>query len=285
MIEPRQLRHLVTAAEAGGAARAAEHIGTRPSPVRKCVLLFGSRAGIALFECPTRTARSASVSRHRSVPLLPITMTIRARTMTRRTGMVLAAAAALLTSCGSPQDADADNFRAALQSWFDEHGECVNIGDMPAKIRVGTPLRRKARYEAMTAAGLLTIESRREERPSVMGQYRSHDDYLVYRPTGEGAQVIREAADTFLGRNELCFARRNVIEVMSWTQPGEMMGLHVSQVRYRYRLDDIAPWVIMPAMRAAFPGMAKAVDTPRGEDRASLILTSEGWRHEKALRR
>lgn len=285
MIEPRQLCHLVTAAEAGGAARAAERINARPSLVSKSVLLLGSRAGIALIECPTRGAGSASVSRHGSMPPPPMTMTIRARIVTRRTGMVLAAAAALLTSCGSPQDADADNFRAALQSWFDEHGECVNIGDMPAKIWVGAPSRSKARYEAMTAGGLLTSGSRREERPSIMGQYRSHDDYLVYRPTGEGAQVIREAADTFLGRNELCFARRNVIEVMSWTQPSEMMGLHVSQVRYRYRLDDIAPWAIMPAMRAAFPGMAKAVDTPRGEDKASLILTSEGWRNEKSLRR
>ncbi|ALR19276.1 hypothetical protein [Sphingobium baderi] len=196
----------------------------------------------------------------------------------------LAAMTALLASCGSVQDATEDNFRAALQSWFDEHGECVNVGDMPAKIRVGTHSRSRTGYEAMVAAGLLTIEKKQEEQPSYSGKHRV-DDYLVYRPTREGAKVISKAADASLGRNELCFARRHITEVMSWTQPGELMGLRVSQVRYNYRLDDIAPWSADPGLRAAFPRMAKAVDVRQGEDKASLILTNEGWRHEKALRR
>jgi hypothetical protein len=31
--------------------------------------------------------------------------------------------------------ASKDNFRAALQSWFDQHGECVNVGDMAGGLR------------------------------------------------------------------------------------------------------------------------------------------------------
>lgn len=196
----------------------------------------------------------------------------------------LAAMTALLASCGSVQDATESNFRAALQSWFDEHGECVNVGDIPAKIRVGTQSRIRTGYEAMVAAGLLTIEKRREEQPSYSGKNRLIDE-LVYRPTSEGAKFIGKAADPSLGRNELCFARRHVIVVISWTQPGEMMGLRVSQVRYNYRLADIAPWSADPALRAAFPRMAKAVDIRQGEDKASLILTNEGWRYEKTFRR
>ncbi len=211
-------------------------------------------------------------------------MTINVRNTAGRAGTVLAALTVVLTSCGSPQDASQDNFHAALQSWFDQHGECVNIGDMPAKVRADAPSRIKAGYEAMTAAGLLTVETRRDEQPSFMGQHRT-DGYLVYRPTDAGAKVILGATDPFLGRNELCFARRDVAEIMSWTKPGDMMGLRVSQVRYRYGLGDIAPWSADPAMRAAFPEMARALDTRQGEDKASLILTNEGWRHEKSLRR
>lgn len=202
--------------------------------------------------------------------------------MTYRTRMRLVAATLLLASCGNPKDASKDNFRAALQGWFDQHGECVTIGDMPAKIPADSPLRAKAAYEAMTMAGLLTMESKREEQPAIMGHSRTYD-ILLYRPTDEGAKVIRKAANTFLGRYELCYARRDVTDVTSWTEPGDIMGLHVSQVRYRYRLNDIAPWASAPAMRAAFPKIAAALDKPEGEDKASLVLTNEGWRHEKSL--
>jgi hypothetical protein len=135
----------------------------------------------------------------------------------------------------------------------------------------------------MVVAGLLTVEPGREKQSSFMGKHRT-DDYLVYRPTDVGAKAIREATNAFLGRNELCFARRHVIEVISWTQPGEMMGLRVSQVRYSYRLDEVAPWSAYSGLRAAFPKMARAIDTAQREDKASMILTNEGWRHEKSLR-
>ncbi len=71
----------------------------------------------------------------------------------------------------------------------------------------------------------------------------------------------------------------------SYTEPADMMGLRASQVRYRYRLEDIAPWAQSAALRSALPRLASALDKPEGEDKAALILTSEGWQHERSLQK
>lgn len=107
---------------------------------------------------------------------------------------------------------------------------------------------------------------------------------VVYRPTEAGAKVIPKSADRLLGGNELCFARRNVVEVTNWTEPADVMGVRVSQVRYRYKIVDIAPWAQTARMLAAFPRIAKALGKVEGEDKASLILTNEGWAHQRSLR-
>lgn len=189
-----------------------------------------------------------------------------------------------LMGCSDPKAASKANFRTALQGWFDAHPECVNIGQMPATVRAdGSPADRRG-YEALTAAGLLSVQKRRENRPPVMGQDMSYDA-LVYQPTDAGAKVIRKSDNTLLGGSDLCFARRVVGEVTSFTEPADVMGVRVSQVRYTYRLEDMAPWARDTAVRAALPSLAKAAGTEQGEDKAALVLTSEGWQHERSLSR
>lgn len=200
-----------------------------------------------------------------------------------RTANVLAAAL-LLAGCNDPKEASKDNFRTALRGWFDEHPECINIGEIPAKLRAKSQMEqpKRALYDALTAAGLLSVESRRVEEKPLMGIDMSHDA-LIYTPTENGAKAIRKA-DRPLGGSDLCFAHRNVIEVTSYTEPADVMGIRATQTRYRYRLEDIAPWAQTPALRDASPRLANALDKLEGEDKASLILTSEGWRHERSLR-
>lgn len=187
-----------------------------------------------------------------------------------------------LAGCGSARDASKGNFEATLQGWFDEKRECVPIGDMPARVRTDAAPRTRALYGTLAQAGLLTVESRREQ--AALGSGRSYD-YLIYRPVDEGEKAIRKAPDGFLSRFELCFARRQVTHVVEWTEPGDVAGLRMSQVRYRYRIEDVAPWAETPAIRAVLPAIGKVVDAPEGEDKASMVLTSEGWRNARTLQK
>lgn len=206
--------------------------------------------------------------------------------MSYRTGAALAAVVLLIAGCSDPKAVSKPNFQAALQGWFDEHPECVNIGTIPATIRINTQIKpwNQAAYEALAAAGLLSAEKRHVEEKSIMGKPMGYDA-LVYSPTKDGASVIREAKGLLGGGSDLCFARRKVLEVTSYTEPGDMMGIRATQTSYRYRLEDIAPWAQTPALREALPRLAKALEKTEGEDKAALVLTSEGWRHEHSLRK
>lgn len=208
----------------------------------------------------------------------------REKDMAYRRGMAGVAAMLALASCGSPKDASKGNFQTALQSWFDANPECITINQMPAEVRADAAPKDRAGYEALTTAGLLSVERRRIERPKIMGTDMSYDA-LIYRPTKTGEQVIRKSANRLTGGYELCFARRAVVEFTSYTEPADVMGLRASQVRYRYRLEDVAPWAQTATVRSAIPRLATALDAPEGEDKASLILTSEGWQHESSLRK
>jgi len=202
----------------------------------------------------------------------------------RRSGAALAllALALPLAGCSDPKAASDDNFKSALQGWFDTNPVCttlVAMGKVPIVREVPNHVD-EAKLDLAVNAGLLSVESFRE----VPRFATKPADFRRYTPTDTGKDAIR-ANDTGLGGVQLCFARRNVVEVVNWTEPGDVMGLRATQVRYRYRLDDIAPWTQTADMRAAFPQLAKALDTPEGEDKASLILTNEGWAHERSLRK
>ncbi|MEE4450542.1 hypothetical protein [Novosphingobium resinovorum] len=204
--------------------------------------------------------------------------------MSYRSSAAMAVAALLLAGCSDSKEVSKGNFKAALQGWFDKNPECVNIGRIPATLRADTPEKQRASYEALAAAGLLSIESRREERPPIMGTDMSYDA-LIYRPTDTGAQMIHKSSDPLFGGFDLCFARRNVIEVTSYTEPADVMGIWATQTRYRYSLVDIAPWTQAAEVRAALPRLSRALEKAEGADKASLVLTSEGWQHERSLRK
>lgn len=204
--------------------------------------------------------------------------------MAYRASDALAAIVLLLAGCSDPKAVSKDNFRAALQGWFDQNPECVNIGKMPATVRADAPKKQRAGYEVLAAAGLLTVDSRHEERSPLMGADMSYDA-LIYRPTDTGSQVIRKSTDRLFGGFDLCFARRNIPGVTTYTEPADVMGIKATQTLYRYRLEGIAPWAQAASVRAAFPRLSRALDKKEGEYKASLILTSEGWQHERSLRK
>lgn len=191
--------------------------------------------------------------------------------------MAMLAATLTIAACSSPKTivdpnaATNDNFRVALQSWFDEHPECVRLdrsGSLPIE-RAASRQVDKPALDAAVAAGLLSAEP--------IG------DRVRYSPTDVGKDVVRDG-DRFLRGVNLCYARRSIEAVENFTEPTNATGVKATRVTYSYTLKDVAPWASHPAIAAALPAIPEAVAKPSSKDADDLILTDSGWTHHRALR-
>lgn len=202
--------------------------------------------------------------------------------MPYRTGAALAAAL-LRAGCGSdPKAANDANLKAALQGWFDENpvrATLVTMGEVPIVREVRSSIDQKE-IDAAVAAGLLSVEPFR----AVPRFGKTPVDYRRYTPTDAGRDAIRKDSRG-LGSVDICFARREIESIEIFTEPGDMAGIHLSRVTYRYRLTDIAPWTDNAAINAALPAIGRTLAQPTAEATDTLMLTNKGWQHQRALRK
>lgn len=203
--------------------------------------------------------------------------------MVYRTGTALAAVALLLAGCGSdPKAVNDASFKTALQGWFDEDPVCtrlVAMGDVPLVREVRNRIDQKE-IEAAVAAGLLSVEPFR----AVPRFGKTPVDYRRYTPTEAGKDAIRKN-DRGLGSVDICFARRQIEGIETFTEPADMAGIHLSRVTYRYRLVDIASWTDDEAIKVALPAIGRALARSPAQATDTLMLTNKGWRHQRALRK
>lgn len=184
----------------------------------------------------------------------------------------------LLAGCNSPKDANKSIFKAALQQWFDANPVCAPLTqdqDLPIE-RAKDDSRNKAALDAAVAAGLLSIETMRSGPvgPPAAGN-------LTYRPTATGKGTFRQR-NHFLGGVDICFARRRIETIESFTEPADMLGVRATRVTFTYTLKDIAPWATQPALAAALPAIGQILANPSQTDAVGLVLTNEGWKDEHA---
>ena len=111
---------------------------------------------------------------------------------------------------------------------------------------------RKQQLEPLVRAGLISVETIQKNDSAAPGQARAAD-YLRYAPTAMGEKVIRKGANSFLGGTDICFARRKVVNVESFTEPVEVMGMTVSRVTYEYEMSNVEAWAKDAGNRCRFP--------------------------------
>jgi hypothetical protein len=202
--------------------------------------------------------------------------------MPYRTGAALAAIALLLTGCSDPKAASDANFRATLQSWFDEHPVCatlVTMGEVPIVREARGGIDQKP-IDAAVSAGLLSVEPFR----AVSRFGTAPEDFRRYTPTDKGKAAIRKD-DRGWGSVDICFARRQIDSIENYTEPADMAGIHLSRVTYRYSLADVAPWVNDTAIKAALPAIGRTLAKSPAEATDTLMLTNKGWQHERSLQK
>lgn len=179
----------------------------------------------------------------------------------------------LLVACDDRQTASPDNFARALQSYYDEHPDCVAL---PIDLSIGTPVGstdpRRQGAEALVAAGLLSVTPVNASAT------------VQYLLTTAGETAIRKGADPFLGGMTLCYARRKIVKITSFTTPADVLGVKASRVTFDYELRDIAAWAKAEPLQDAFPEIKSVLAAPSRADTEGVVLTAAGWVDEHMVR-
>ena len=197
---------------------------------------------------------------------------------------VCVVALSFLAACDNPPKADKSSFEKTLQGYYDAHPVCAAIPlTFPVELRSDGDAARKRQLEPLVAAGLISVATIQKNEPAASGQAHAVD-YLRYAPTAAGEKVVREGANSFLGGTDICFARRKVVKVESFTEPAEAAGVKISRVTYDYELRDVEPWAIGPEIAGAFPQIAALLAKPGDRATDVLVRTNDGWKHERDIR-
>lgn len=189
-----------------------------------------------------------------------------------------------MASCGDPNGASKENFQKALQAYYDANPVCAVLpSEPPIELPATGPNRTRTQMDALARADLFAAETFDKPAPAMFGSGGT-TPHIRYAPTPAGEQAIRTPAGREFFGPRLCYATRRIAGIDSYTEPGDLAGMKVSRVTYSYDLKDVAAWASDAAVRDAFPEIANALADPNGSATDALVLTNEGWRHERALR-
>ena len=194
--------------------------------------------------------------------------------------LLCATALALLAACGkTTSNSDKDTFQIVLQAYYDAHPVCVSIPlTFPVELRRDGDADAKQQLNPLVAAGLISVTPIQKNEPTITGIGKPAD-YLRYAPIA-GQDAVRKGADSFLGGWDICFARRKIANVQSFTAPADAAGVKVTRVTYAYELKDVAPWATKPDIAKAFPQIGAMLAKPANQATDGLVQTDSGWKQE-----
>lgn len=198
--------------------------------------------------------------------------------------------AIMLPACGDrSQTANEVNFKAALNAHFSKMKECSGVGTgvddqgflgtFHAEGRDWTANERE-RFEALEEIGVLEAVRFQKTEKSVLNPGTTDIvDYVGYKFSAMGTQYVRpgelDAGGVQAGIPQLCYGTMQVVEVLNFTEPVAVAGVKASNVKFTYKLVDIAPWADSPALEASANNIFEGSE--------NLVLTNNGWMHHKDM--
>lgn len=147
--------------------------------------------------------------------------------------------------------------------------------------------REQAPFDALVDAGLLKVEETTiSVKVGLWGNDQGEIPVRAYNLSEDGSKAVTSTGEKTaisMPSHRFCYGVPTVDEITQFTEPADAMGVKVSQVSYRYHLKDLPGWATNAKMLAAFPQLAR--DTVESlEARTAVILTNEGWVHQRGAR-
>lgn len=206
-----------------------------------------------------------------------------------KTFLLVATAIALACSiagCGSKKDANKENFSKAIQAYLDSKpGACVGLpgSSIPFEIeKAGSFFPEQiTQADALKEAGLLTRLD--TDVPLIPGSKIMRPGYKFdLSPEGQ-KQLVKPVSEYSPKSQGFCAGKYKLVEISNFTDAQNMMGTMVSQAVYTYKVESPAAWAQSPKVQAAFVKLTKELKGD-ASDKATLILTNDGWMHDRLFK-
>ena len=206
-------------------------------------------------------------------------------------------AALFVTACGNdPKAANEANFEAALNAHYAQMKQCIRVASAPNAEGIiqefrtsgGVQDKQLSFYNGLVDLGLLDAVSYQKDTKNFSGQVTGKADWVGYKFSENGKTYLRPAAletGAFsTGARQLCYGTPQVVEIVSFTEPAEAMGVKVSSVQYTYKLVDVAPWANEPALSKQYEWLPERISAGQIAKDDDLVLTDNGWTHHSVLK-
>ena len=169
--------------------------------------------------------------------------------------LLLSTSAMFISACGNdPNAANETNFENALNKYYVHMKQCVAIGSEPndegviQEFRTDSvvPDKQLLFYNGLVSLGLLETVSYQKNTRSFSGQVTGKADWIGFKFTEWGQTFLRptelDKGALSTRSPQLCYATPQIVEIMSFTKPSDVMGITASSVEYSYKLVNVAPW-------------------------------------------
>ena len=189
--------------------------------------------------------------------------------------IAMSALALVLIACGGPKDANKGNFGKAIQNYLNtkkSNGLCFNVPTtekIPFQMGKVSVMGSNEKSNALVDAGLL---SKRAVNTGLFGPG------FEYQITDLGKKYFIAKID---GRfDAFCTGKYTSVEIDNFTNPArDMRGMTISQVNFHYKLTEFADWAKTQNLIDSYHLKNKVQDDI--SEKADLVLTNDGWVHER----
>ncbi len=191
--------------------------------------------------------------------------------------------------CDDPKKANHDNFTKAIQPYLEsKFPSCFYHGTFPEKKEtLSFSFSNKfKKLDVLVNAGLVEFKKKEVKKVRLItGGYKkvAVGEYYL---TVKGKSVYQEnAGETLSGKKigGFCIGKPQITEITNFTEPNNIFGHTISNVKFKYRVDNIPDWAKSNILLSSFSLIRKYADSEKNNinDTAVLILTDKGWVHEK----
>jgi len=202
--------------------------------------------------------------------------------------LFMAASIALtLTACNGANKPTAANFTKAINSYLATHGElCITVdGQFPIDVPLSQPGNISgigSKLMALQHEGLLNETDTSAVVQSLANSlsFGPHKTEQVRRYTVsmEGQKYLKSVMTDFGRASAFCYGLKQVDSVVTWTEPATDNRGKKSQIIYRYKVIDLVPWALRPAVQQSFPEISNILGNASKADQPIVLqLTSNGW--------
>lgn len=202
--------------------------------------------------------------------------------MNKFTALTIILTASILTACGDPKEANDSNFKVAVQQYLDKRFPLCAVHDLkfPTEPITTSFHNRIGIYDDLVKLGLM---SKKEVQVPVMFQPGKTQPAPVYDLTAEGKKYYVAADENTIGKLPgLCGGKAKVNEITNFTQPSDMFGHTISEVKFTYTVSEIPDWMKIKPIVESDVTMNKIMKTngESVEGKVLLVLTGKGWMEE-----